>query len=211
MPRTLKTDIPGPDWRVDLATLEELGRGVFPPGAGRRPLVVDLGFGRGEFLMALAEKAPDVDFLGVEVSHKRVLKMARRLARTPFVNLRLCEARAQDVVARALPTGSVRTFWVNFPDPWPKKRHAARRLIQPGFVRELVRALEPDGVLQVATDAVAYAEWIDEVLRDEPGLVNTWPDAWVSDVADRPRTGYELEWRAEGRPLHFFTYARCCP
>ena len=209
MPRTLKTDIPGPDWRLDLETLEELGRGVFPPGAGPRPLVVDLGFGRGEFLMALAEKAPDVDFLGVEVSHKRVLKMARRLARTPLVNLLLCEARAQDVVARALLASSVRTFWVNFPDPWPKKRHAARRLIQPGFVRELVRALEPDGVLQVATDAVAYAEWIDEVLREEPGLVNTWPDAWVAEVADRPRTGYELEWRAEGRPLHFFTYARC--
>ncbi len=208
MARKLKTDIPGPDWRVDLETLEELGREVFASASRSRALVVDLGFGRGEFLTALAEKAETVDFLGVEISHKRVLKMARRLARTELRNVRLCEARAQDVVTRALPAASVHTIWVNFPDPWPKKRHHPRRLLQPAFVRRLVAALEPGGTLQVATDHVEYAEWIDQVLAAEPMLANARGTAWSSDVEGRPRTGYELEWRAEGRSLHFFTYTR---
>ncbi len=158
--------------------------------------------------MALAEKAEGVDFLGVEISHKRVLKMARRLARTELQNVRLCEARAQDVVMRALSEASVQCFWVNFPDPWPKKRHHPRRLLQPAFVRRLAEVLEPDGTLQVATDHVEYAEWIDQVLAAEPGLDNARSTAWSSDVEGRPRTGYELEWRAEGRSLHFFTYTR---
>ncbi len=210
MSRTLKTDIPGPDWRISLARLEDEGRGVFAGDAQSRPLVVDVGFGRGEFLMALAEKDLDTDFLGIELSRKRVTKMARRLARTELTNVRLCEGRAQEVVA-ALADASVDTFWVNFPDPWPKKRHAARRLLQPAFAAELARALRPGGILQVATDDVPYAEWIDEVLRGEPALENTLDVAWRDDVFDRPRTAYELEWRAEGRPLHFFTYRRVAP
>jgi tRNA (guanine-N7-)-methyltransferase len=138
-----------------------------------------------------------------------VLKMARRLARSELHNVRLCEARAQDVVTSALPAESVNTFWVNFPDPWPKKRHHPRRLLQPDFVRRLAQALEPAGTLQVATDHVAYAESIDQVLAAEPLLANAREFGWSSDVEGRPRTGYELEWRAEGRELHFFTYTRC--
>lgn len=208
MARALKTDIPGTDWRVALDTLEEHGVSVFGEATGVRPLVVDVGFGRGEFLMALAEKDEATDFLGIELSYKRVTKMARRLARTPLENVRLCEGPAQDVVARGLADGCVDTFWMNFPDPWPKKRHAARRMLQPGFVRELARALAPGGTLQVATDHVDYAEWIDGVLAAESQLCNALDSAWCAEVEGRPRTGYELEWRAEGRPLHFFTYRR---
>lgn len=209
MARSLKTDIPGTDWRISLEALEERGQGVFGESPTPRPLVVDVGFGRGEFLMALAEKEEGTDFLGVELSYKRVIKMARRLARTELTNMRLCEARAQDAVSRGLSDASVTTFWVNFPDPWPKKRHAARRLLQPAFVSELARALVPGGTLQVATDHVAYSEWIDEVLTAEPQLRNARDSAWSADVEGRTRTGYELEWRAEGRRLHFFTYTRC--
>lgn len=209
MSRTLKQDIPGPDWRVALETLEARGPGwLWGEGRGL-PLVVDLGFGRGEFLMTLAEKQVGVAFLGVEVSHKRVVKLARRLARSGIQSVRLIEGRAQQVVA-LLPDACVQTFWVNFPDPWPKKRHRRRRLIQPAFVLDLARALEPGGKLQVATDDPDYAEWIDEVLAAAaPSLENRYgAEPWRRDVEDRPRTAYELEWRAEGRALHFFSYGR---
>ena len=119
MSRSLKHDVSGCDWRVDLSTLREKGwRTAFAPVlADPDRLVVDVGFGRGEFLLALAAAEPDTAFLGVEYSFKRVLKMARRLALTPLVNVRLVDARAENLVDEALAEGHVETFWMNFPDP----------------------------------------------------------------------------------------------
>ncbi len=211
MARRLKLDIPGPDWRVGVEELRARGiDAIFAPdlGAGA-PLVVELGFGRGEFLMELAAQAPRVAHLGVEVSHKRVLKMARRLARTALRNVRLVEARAESVLRDGLAPGSVRACWVNFPDPWPKKRHQRRRLLQPALVRELALRLAPGGELHAATDHVEYAEAIHGVLAGEALLENAAaPAPWLPEVPGRKPTAYELEWRAEGRPLHFFEYRR---
>jgi tRNA (guanine-N7-)-methyltransferase len=172
--------------------------------------VVEIGFGRGEFLLDLAEQNPDQPFLGIEYSAKRVLKLARRLARTELTNVRLIEAPAQDVVADALPDEGVAGFWVNFPDPWPKKRHFKRRLIQPEFVVLLTRRLVPGGWLEFATDHEAYAEWVDEILSDSPELANLHaPRPWLTEPpAGRKPTAYELEWRAQGRGFHFFSYQR---
>ena len=98
---------------------------------------------------------------------------------------------------------------MNFPDPWPKKRHHRRRMLQSAFVAQIVRCLETSGVFNVATDHRGYAEWIDEVLSREPGLENLYaPDGWRDSVEGRPTTSYELEWRAEGRSFHFFRYRR---
>jgi tRNA (guanine-N7-)-methyltransferase len=102
----------------------------------------------------------------------------------------------------------VACFWINFPDPWPKARHARRRLIQPELAALLARRLVPQGALRVATDDVAYAEWIDAVLRAEPALENRLASPFVREEPDRTPTAYELEWRAQGRPLHFFSYSR---
>jgi tRNA (guanine-N7-)-methyltransferase len=209
--RRLKHDIPGPDRRVGVDELRARGVGAaFAPDLGSAvPLVVELGFGRGEFLLELATRAPEVAHLGVEVSHKRVLKMARRLARTDLRNVRLVEARAEAVVHECLAPASVRAFWVNFPDPWPKKRHQRRRLLQPALVRELAVRLVPGGELHAATDHVEYAEAIHAVLAGEALLENAAsPAPWLPEVPGRKPTAYELEWRAEGRALHFFEYRR---
>jgi len=209
--RSLKYDIPGPDLRVSLEDLQEKGLpALFGPDlTPPLRLVVELGFGRGEFLRHLAEQEPQVAHLGVERSFKRVLKMARRLAKGDERNIRVVEARAEDIVEQVLGDGSVETFWINFPDPWPKKRHHGRRMVQAAFVKRLVRRLAPGGRLQVATDYVEYAEAIDEVLRAEPGLENEWaPEPFVRNVPGRLHTAYESEWREEGRLLHFFTYRK---
>ena len=211
MSRSLKYDIPGRDWRVDLGALRaKRWRSAFAPElADPDRLVVDVGFGRGEFLLALAAAEPDTAFLGVEYSFKRVLKMARRLALTPLVNVRLVDARAENVVDEALAEGHVETFWMNFPDPWPKKRHHRRRLLQPDFVRSVALRLQPDGVLNVATDHSCYAEAIDATLSAEPLLANVYaPERFRRDVPGRTPTAYQREWAAEGRRLHFFCYRR---
>jgi tRNA (guanine-N7-)-methyltransferase len=214
MARHLKYDIPGPDRRVGFEDLRDAGvLAAFAPDlAAPRALVVELGFGRGEFLSALAADAPDRAFLGVEYSGKRILKMARRLAKGGPANVRILQARAEDAVVELLRAGSVETFWVNFPDPWPKARHHRRRMLQPAFVRALAERLVPAGALEVATDDVPYAEWIDAALAGEELLENALaPEAFAREVPGRKATAYELEWRAEGRPLHFFRYRRRNP
>jgi tRNA (guanine-N7-)-methyltransferase len=214
MSRTLKTDIPGPDRRVAIEDVRAKGwDALFAPElpAPIGPLVVEIGFGRGEFLRRLAAEAPAVAHLGVELSWKRVLKMARRIARAGDPNIRLICARGEDVLEEALANDSVRAFWINFPDPWPKSRHHRRRLVQAPFVHQLARRLVPGGSLHVATDDVPYAEHIDEVLRCEPSLENLLPANWLPEIPGRPVTAYEAMWRAEGRPLHFFTYRRRAP
>ena len=211
MSRTLKRDIPGIDWRVGVAEAAERGwPAIFAADVPEPlPLVVEIGFGRGEFLLDLAPRHPKQAFLGIEVSHKRTLKLARRLARTELRNVRLVEATAQEVVAETLSDESVCCFWINFSDPWPKKRHFRRRLIQADFVAAMARRLVPGGLIRFATDHPGYAEWADEVLRDAPGLENRYaPDAWRPSAPGRAPTAYELEWRALGRSLHFFEYAR---
>jgi tRNA (guanine-N7-)-methyltransferase len=202
--------MPGPDRRVGLDDVCAKGwAALFAPDVAEPlRLVVELGFGRGEFLRALAAAAPGVAHVGVDLSHRRVLKMARRLAKTEERNIRLIEARAEDVVRDALAEGSVETFWINFPDPWPKKRHHRRRLLQPALVGALARRLVSGGGLHAATDHVGYAEQIDGVLAAEPLLENALPAAFVSEVPGRLRTAYEEMWRAEGRALHFFHYRR---
>ena len=210
MSRTLKTDIPGPDRRVTIADVRAKGfPALFAPDVAEPlRLVVELGFGRGETLRALAAAAPGVAHVGVDLSHRRVLKLARRLAKTEERNLRLLEASAQEVVRDALDDASVSTCWINFPDPWPKKRHHRRRLLQPAFVAALARRLVPGGELHAATDHAEYAAQIDAVLAAEPLLENALAAPFVSEVPGRLRTAYEEMWRAEGRALHFFCYRR---
>jgi tRNA (guanine-N7-)-methyltransferase len=211
MSRTLKYDIPGIDWRRGVSDLFERDwREIFAPELENPgPLVVEIGFGRGEFLLDLAAKCPESAFIGVEVSFKRVLKMARRLARSDLRNLRLVEGRGEVILQDVLEPGSVQEIWINFSDPWPKAAQAGRRIFQPDFVRGSAICLAAGGVLHVATDDAPYAEQIDACLSGEGLLENLHaPRPWFSEVPGRLMTGYELEWRAEGRPLHFFDYRR---
>lgn len=210
MTRRLRYDVPGPDRRVTPEDVRAKGwEGLFPELGRPLRMVLEIGFGRGEFLLDLAARAPAVAHVGVEVSWKRVLKMARRLARTELANVRLLQGLAQERVAEAIAPGSLEAVWVNFPDPWPKKRHHGRRLVQGPVVAMLAERLRPGGVLHLATDDVGYAAQIDAVLGAEPRLANVFaPARWLAEVPGRTPTAYEREWRAEGRPLHFWAYRR---
>ena len=211
MSRRLKYDIPGPDWRRTPEQIAERGvlRSFEPELASPQRLIVEIGFGRGEFIADLATRDPEGAYLGVEVSFKRVLKLARRVAATPLRNLRLVHARGQDVLRDSLAEASVDGLWINFPDPWPKKRQAKHRIVQPEFIGLLATRLRMGGELRLATDSRAYAEQMDQVLSGEALLENAYePVHWRPEIPGRPRTAYEEEWRAEGRALHFFEYRR---
>jgi tRNA (guanine-N7-)-methyltransferase len=220
MSRSLKYEIPGVDRRVPLSEVAEKGwasvfasMGTSETEAVAEGLevvperVLEIGFGRGEFLLAMATQQPEVQFIGIEVSWKRTLKMARKVARANLENVRLVDDRAEHSIQTLFEPQSLDAIWINFSDPWPKVRHGHRRVIQSGFVGDAAVALKSSGMLFVATDDVPYAHQIDEVLAREPRLENAYgPLPFLPEVAGRPRTGYEEQWRAAGRPMHFFAY-----
>lgn len=211
MGRSLKYEIHGTDWRRSVLDLVECGVGGLFASEMEEPkeVTLEIGFGRGEFLLELARLSPSTAYLGVEVSYKRVLKMARKVAQARLRNVRLLEGRAEVLVGQLIEPATLSDVWINFSDPWPKDRHAGRRLIQPPLVADVVRCLIPGGVLHVATDDGLYAEQIDRVLSSESRLENAFaPARWLNDVPGRIRTGYEVDWREQGRSLYFFDYRR---
>jgi len=172
-------------------------------------LIVEIGYCRGEFMMAQAEGSPEDAFVGIECSNKRTIKMARRLAKSGHRNIRIMNAYAEAVFPTLFAPESIDALWINFPDPWPKDRHARRRLVQPPFVALMAERLVDGGELHFATDDVPYAEQARDVFAAEPRLENlNAPEAWLPEVPGRMRTAYEEQWREEGRPLHFFAYRR---
>jgi len=176
---------------------------------GAEQVVLELGFGRAELLLELAALHPKRVYLGVEVSRKRVLKAGRRAEKRGLGNVFMIHAPAEYVLERVLPAGSVEEVWVNCPDPWPKKRHWRRRLIQAPLVELLARALEPGAILHIATDHEGYRDWIAAVMAAQSAFHSLHaPEAFVATRPERRETAYEAEWRAEGRTMAYFDYRR---
>ena len=167
---------------------------------GRRaPRVAEVGFGNGAALLALAAERPDTDFLGIEVHGPGVGALLRGLDERGIANVRVLREDAVQVFAARLPAGSLDAVHVFFPDPWPKKRHHKRRLIQPAFLADVARVLRPDGRLHVATDWEDYAAHILEAAAVVPELRNLGGADGFSPRPDyRPLTKYEQRGRRLG-------------
>jgi tRNA (guanine-N7-)-methyltransferase len=145
------------------------------------PTFLEIGFGMGETTAAIAKAHPECNYIGVEVHTPGVGALLKRIEELGLTNLRVIQHDVVEVFQHALPPTCLDGVHIFFPDPWPKKRHHKRRLIQPGFMALLCRHLESGGYIHVATDWEDYAEQILDVLSREPQLVNT-----VTDYAPRP-------------------------
>ncbi|MYD10743.1 MAG: tRNA (guanosine(46)-N7)-methyltransferase TrmB [Chloroflexi bacterium] len=182
----------------------EQGR-LFPRAA---PLIVEIGFGNGDFLLHLAETRADHNVIGIEISSQSMSKAEAKIEKRGLPNVRPIHCRAETALAHLLEPETVAEFHINYPDPWFKKRHQRRRLIQRATVDLLASRLRAGGTLHLATDIREYAEMAHETLADTPGLTNQFETPWVSDIAGRFRTKYELKGYREGRRGHFFRYQR---
>lgn len=191
---------------VELATATRRGRfeGAGEPTAldalvpGSVPWEVEVGFGKGRYLLARAAAEPDRRFLGIEVAGEYFRLVARRLERRGLANVLLLGGDALALLAARLPAGFAERVHVYFPDPWPKKRHSRRRLFAPGSLDVVLAALAPGGRLELATDHPDYGAAVRELLAGQPGveveaLAGGWPGG--------PRTNYERKYVEEGRPI----------
>jgi tRNA (guanine-N7-)-methyltransferase len=158
---------------------------------GRRaPLAVEIGFGMGQATAQIAAAMPDTDFIGIEVHEAGVGALLRAIGERGLGNVRIVRHDAVEVLRQMIAPGTLAGVHLFFPDPWPKKRHHKRRLVQPAFVDLLASRLAPAGYLHCATDWQDYAEQMLAVLNACPALVNT-AEGFAPRPASRPLTKFE--------------------
>ena len=171
------------------------------------PVVLEIGFGMGDATAAVAAAQPERDFLGIEVHPPGVGALLQRIAERGLSNLRIVQHDAVEVLDRMVPPGTLAGVHIWFPDPWHKKRHHKRRLIQPAFVARLARHLAPGGYLHCATDWQPYAEQMMAVLSAEPGLTNT-AAGYAPRPAWRPQTKFEARGLKLGHGVWDLVFSR---
>jgi len=176
--------------RLDLAALF--------PGRETAPLELDLGCGDGAFLVEMAKRYPERNFLGVERLLGRVRRTCKALAREGAANARVIRLESHYLVRYLLPPGSVSVFHVMFPDPWPKRRHHVKRLIQTAFLDDIQVALAPGGELRLTTDDAPYFQHMRKVFEAHPGFAQ---EPWTPGP-DYPQTDFEAIFRCHALPIY---------
>jgi tRNA (guanine-N7-)-methyltransferase len=171
------------------------------------PLVVEIGFGMGQATAQIAATRPHDDFLGIEVHEPGVGALLQRIEEHQLTNLRIVQHDAVEVLRDMIAPATLAAVHVFFPDPWPKKRHWKRRLIQPPFVAQLASRLAAGGTLHCATDWQPYAEQMLEVLSAEPLLANT-AEGYAPRPDYRPLTKFENRGLALGHGVWDLVFKR---
>ena len=173
-----------------------------------RPLILEIGFGQGTFLFHLTRTYPEANVIGLEISNQCLVKAEDRLLREKIANLRIIHSRAETALNHLFEPSSLWQVHINFPDPWFKRGHARRRLMQRDTVDALVSRLQVGGELYLATDILAYAEMSADLMMNTPGLDNLCDTPWVDSMPGRVTTKYEARAKAEGRDCYYFAYCR---
>jgi len=171
-----------------------------------RPVELEVGTGKGGFLLARAAARPELNFLGLEVARAYCHYAADRIRRRELANVRMLCAEAGHVLRVCLPDASIWRVHVYFPDPWPKRRHRRRRLLTPSFVGEVGRVLRPGGQLLVVTDHLGYFIQIRRVMDGLPGFAAIAFPRMTGEEGELVGTNFERKYVQAGRP--FYAMAR---
>jgi tRNA (guanine-N7-)-methyltransferase len=174
-----------------------------------RPVRVEIGVGTSTFLVEVAQKTPEFSYVGFEYSGKRVLKFLRKVESAGVANIRMLRLDAARVLDRLFAEGSIDHFYINHPDPWPKRRHEKKRFVSPSNASRLRQLLRAGGGISLRTDFAAYAQQMLDVLDAEPGMVNL---AGRGSFALAPRettqTHYESKFLKSGRQIYYLEYSK---
>ena len=182
--------------RIDL-------KGWFAPHEAR-PLELEIGSGKGTFIVNQATATPEVNYIGIEWARAYWLYASDRARRHGLTNVKMIRTDAAAFVRQYCADGVFRQVHIYFPDPWPKSRHNKRRIIQEPFYRELHRVLQPGGLIRIATDHADYFEWMNVHLALVADLFEKLPfeSPQTAGEGELVGTNFERKYRREGRPFH---------
>lgn len=175
------------------------------PGA---PRLIEIGFGNGDFLVHLAEKRPDALVYGIEVSHMCLEKALSRIRQMNLPNVRLLCGDARFLLRECFPDSSAERIYMSFPCPWPKERHARRRVTSEGFSGTLASVLKIGGVFEMATDEAWYADEVEQILGSHPALKL---DGRRLNFRRDITTKYERKWLEQGKDIHLLYIRKTAP
>ncbi len=174
-----------------------------------QPVELEVGFGKGLFLLTAAQARPHVNFAGVEIVRKYQLFTETRLAKRGLRNVRVACADVRLFLPACVATASLQAVHIYFPDPWWKKRHHKRRVFTAEFVRECSRVLRPGGQLHAVTDVAEYAQVMAELLAEQPALHPLPPPETREPAHDLDYlTNFERKFRKQGKPIFRLRYER---
>jgi len=173
---------------------------VFPDS---RPLALEIGCGIGDFMVELAQRRPDRNYLAIDIYNKGCFRTCRRVEKAGLENVRVLRMEARYLLYHFVSGGTLDAVYVNCPDPWPKKRHRDRRLVNGEFLRQALFSLRPGGDLFFTTDFRDYAEQVSAELAGEPGFVSCHEGPWASLRSDYPLSKYMRRFLDRGEPIFF--------
>jgi tRNA (guanine-N7-)-methyltransferase len=189
----------------------EAEAGVIEPAQvfGRHaPLIMEIGFGMGDSLLTMASANPEQDFIGVEVHKPGVGRLLHEIADQQLNNLRIYRHDAKEILRDCIAAETLDCIQIFFPDPWHKKRHNKRRLVQSEFIEQLRPKLKIGGILHMATDWVPYAEHMMEVMSAAPGFSNPAGAGQYSSANERPLTKFEKRGQRLGHVVNDLIFVR---
>lgn len=174
------------------------------------PVILDIGCGKGHFLVEMAKKHPEKNFLGIEIYKKGLRNTKRKIQRMGLINVRLIPHEAKFVLENFFHPNEIREVYINHPDPWPKRRHHKRRLINPFFINMLHAFLEERGKIHLATDFEGYAPVILKSFEGHSGFINILnnKDGYVTRLDDRIPSLFEAKYLEEGRTIYYFIFEK---
>lgn len=175
----------------------------------QNPLVFEIGCGIGDFVVNMATRHPELNFIALDFYNKGCLKSCKRAERAGLTNVRVVRDEARSFIRRCLSEASLQAVFINCPDPWPKRYQRKRRLVNQEFIDFLGPYLQPGAVLHFATDFDDYGIDVANLMQQQTSFENLLaPDPWRHDLEGYPRTKYMLKFMAEGKEIYFVKYRR---
>lgn len=172
------------------------------------PLVLEIGCGIGDFIIQIAKRHPEQNFIAIDIFNQGCRQTCSRIESSGLENIRMMRIEARYLMHHYLGKDSLQMIYINCPDPWPKKSHRKRRLLNQDFLNLVLYCLEPEGTLNFTTDFADYGETSGELLTAEPRLNNRHQTPYTHELGDYPISKYMRRFLELGQPIYFCSYTK---